>query len=388
MNTLSDIITGLQNRLFRSVVTNRLVYNTCWEDPRIDRELMRFGSESRLAMLTSAGCNALDYLLDGTAHLDCVDINPAQNALLELKKALFRNGNYELLWDFFGEGSKKGAEYVYRKQLREYLPDEAARYWDKKIGYFSPDLSSPGIYFRGTSGMVARLVNRRIRRKELYPQVLNMLNAQSLEEQAYYFREIEPQLWGPFSKWLVRQAPSLTLLGVPASQRRMIRERYRDGVLDFIRQSLRKVFTELPLNDNYFWRVYLTGSYSRNCCPNYLREENFSLIRNRIDAIDTHTTNLSDFLERQSETYTHFVLLDHQDWMANVRPDLLAEEWNRILAKSRSGTKILFRSAGASIDFLPGFVFDKVDFQAAKTEALHPRDRVGTYESTHLGIVQ
>ena len=33
------------------------------------------------------------------------------------------------------------------------------------------------------------------------------------------------------------------------------------------------MMTELPIGDNYFWRIYITGSYTLHCCPNYLRRE-------------------------------------------------------------------------------------------------------------------
>jgi S-adenosylmethionine:diacylglycerol 3-amino-3-carboxypropyl transferase len=35
------------------------------EDPAIDNEVLNIRSEDRLVMITSAGCNALDYLLKG-----------------------------------------------------------------------------------------------------------------------------------------------------------------------------------------------------------------------------------------------------------------------------------------------------------------------------------
>ncbi len=72
----------INERVFKQVHANSLVYNTCWEDPRCDRELLRLDNDSRVVMLTSAGCNALDYLLDNPASVDCVDLNPRQNALL------------------------------------------------------------------------------------------------------------------------------------------------------------------------------------------------------------------------------------------------------------------------------------------------------------------
>ncbi|NGP88923.1 DUF3419 family protein [Fodinibius halophilus] len=388
MQKLSNIVTHLQNRLFESVISSNLIYNTCWEDPRVDRQLLDISPESRMVMLTSAGCNALDYLLDAPSQIHCVDINPAQNALLELKKAFFKNNNYPLLWDFFGTGSKDGAELIYHQQIQKLLPAKHRRYWDKNINYFTPTSAFPSFYFRGTSGNVARLIHNHIQRKGLYPKVLKMLNAQSLEEQAYYFEEIEPQLWSTFSKWLVRRNATMTMLGVPATQRDMIEREYQGGILDFIRQSLHHIFTKLPLQDNYFWRVYLTGSYSTDCCPNYLLERNFAQLRTHINSIETHTTSLSQFLEQNPGPYSHFILLDHQDWMANAQPQLLKEEWKRILDKAQSGAKILFRSAGPSLHFLPDFVYESVEFYPEQTKSLHSRDRVGTYESTHLGVVQ
>jgi DNA-binding NarL/FixJ family response regulator len=55
--------------VFHHVHGGQLIYNACWEDPRIDRELMRLNAKSRVVMITSAGCNALDYLLDGPAEI-------------------------------------------------------------------------------------------------------------------------------------------------------------------------------------------------------------------------------------------------------------------------------------------------------------------------------
>lgn len=388
MKKLTNIVENLQERLFNSVVSNNLVYNTCWEDPRLDRQLLQLEDQSEVMMLTSAGCNALDYLLDEPQNIHCVDVNPAQNALLELKKSLFKNGNFSLLWDLFGNGQKEAAGIIYHQNIRPLLPPSSQQYWDNHISYFVPSTTEPSFYFNGTSGKVALMMFNRIQRKGLYPKILKLLDAQSLKEQTYYFYEIEPQIWNGFHKWLVDRHAVMSMLGIPAPQRKIITEKYDGGMFAFIQQSLRHVFTKLPTRDNYFWRVYLTGSYTPDCCPNYLLEENFKLLRQQQHKIKTHTTTLLEFLKRHPRTYSHFVLLDHQDWMASSKCELLAEEWRHILDNSRSGTRILFRSAGASTDFLPSFVKDRLTFQPELTSKLHPKDRVGTYESTHLGIVQ
>ena len=388
MKKLSNIVETLQDRLFSSVISNNLIYNTCWEDPRIDRKLLGLDSDSNLVMLTSAGCNALDYLLDNPKSIHCVDANPAQNALLELKRSIFLNQNYDLLWDFFGNGRKCGADLIYHNKLRLHLSHTAQKYWDAHIGNFTPSTNQPSFYFSGTSGKVALMVYNRLQRKGLTSQVQRLLNAQTLDEQQYYFEEIEPQLWNLFSKWLIRQHATMSLLGVPSTQQQMIKDKYEHGLLHFIRESLAHVFTKLPISDNYFWRVYMTGSYVKHCCPNYLREEYFGTLTNRVERISTYTSTLLDFLKKHPGEYTHFVLLDHQDWIADAKPNLLAQEWKYILKNASSGARILFRSAGATLNFLPDFVFDYVDFQPKQTEKMHQKDRVGTYESTHLGIVE
>ena len=388
MKLLSKISKTLQQRLFSAITENNLVYNTSWEDPRIDRQLLNLDSNSNVLMLTGAGCNALDYLLDDVQNIDAVDINPAQNALLELKKAFFHNNSYSLLWDFLGAAQTNNPKQVYTEYLRPYISSAAKKYWDTHINKFVRKNDNGGFYYSGTTGKVAQVINWQIQQKGLANSIQKLLQSKSLEEQSYYFDEIEPQLWNPFAKWLVRRHSSMSLLGVPASQREMIAQHYEHGMEEFIRQSLRHVFTKLSISDNYFWRVYLTGCYIPSCCPNYLQESNFSTLSRKVNRITTYTSSLLQFLRQQSKTYSHFVLLDHQDWMAYVQPRELAQEWRQILQHAQPGTRILFRSAGNNLNFLPGFVWDNVAFETEHSQKLHQQDRVGTYESTHLAVVQ
>jgi len=46
---------------FNCIYGHNLVYNTCWEDPRLDRVALNLGAEDTLLVITSAGCNTLDY---------------------------------------------------------------------------------------------------------------------------------------------------------------------------------------------------------------------------------------------------------------------------------------------------------------------------------------
>ncbi len=52
-----------QGRVFQFVHQHNLVYNTCWEDPRLDRTALELSPSDRVMVITSAGCNPLDYVL-------------------------------------------------------------------------------------------------------------------------------------------------------------------------------------------------------------------------------------------------------------------------------------------------------------------------------------
>ena len=70
---------------------NKLLYAQVREDPEVDLEALSIGPEDTLFAVTSGGCTALRLLAEGPKELTCVDFNPAQNYLLELKLAAIRS---------------------------------------------------------------------------------------------------------------------------------------------------------------------------------------------------------------------------------------------------------------------------------------------------------
>ena len=386
-HSLGRVARQSHDLLFKTIHSNTLIYNACWEDPRLDRELLALDSNSQVVMLTSAGCNALDYLLDSPAAIHTVDVNPRQNALLQLKLTLLRHGKFDDLFWLFGRGAHPTITSLY-PQLAHHLPDFARTFWDKQWRYFDGSGPRPSFYYRGASGMAAWLFSRYLLqvKRSLSEGLLELLECQSLREQRATFAKIEPALWDQLTRWFVQQPLLMSLLGVPRTQIQLM-ERTDGSIQRYVDRCLRHVLTEIPIRDNYFWRVYLTGSYSPTCCPNYVKAEHFMPLQQAVERIFTHTATLSDFLLLHPGKYSHFVLLDHQDWLAHHAPEALAKEWRLILANSQPGAKILLRSASQQPDFLPTDVRAHLRFFPERTEALHPLDRVGTYASVHLAEV-
>lgn len=375
--------------LFNQIHQRSLVYNTCWEDPRCDRQLLDLQRDSKVVMITSAGCNALDYLLDSPSKIECVDMNPRQNALLEIKMSSMNCGNYYEHFALFGKGKSHFAKDYYTESLRGKLPQFAQNYWDSNISFFSGKGIRKSFYFYGSSGLIAWLFNKYLKtNRKLFANIEQLLNAKTIDEQRFIYEGIEPMLINNAIKWLLNRHLTMCMLGVPKSQQDLFIKKYENGAAGFIQDCLKKVFMEIPIQDNYFWRVYIDGVYSIDCCPNYLKKENYEVIAKQTHKIQTHTHTLSSFLQQNPGEYSHYVLLDHQDWLANYHLAALEEEWKLILRNSQQGTKILLRSAGEKIDFVPDFVKRNVCFESTKTINIHREDRVGTYGSVHLGVVK
>jgi S-adenosylmethionine-diacylglycerol 3-amino-3-carboxypropyl transferase len=384
------IQTRFKNRIFHKVHLGNLVYNTCWEDPRCDRELLNLSTDSRIVMLTSAGCNALDYLLDNPYEIHCVDMNPRQNALLDLKLALLQQPDFSLLFDFFGHGRSREAKARFDSDIRPLLTQPSTiQFWERHVHrYFSGRDMRNRFYWHGSSGAVAWMFQQWLRFNPGTSRLIQqILSAPDLATQARIYSAIEPRILGGFMRWALRQHLLQSMLGVPVSQQKLAALHFSNGMVGYIQSCLRRVFVETPIADNYFWQLYLRGHYTEQCCPNYLKQEHFDTLQQRVDRVHTYTTTVSQFLKDHPGKYTHFILLDHQDWMAAHDRAALDEEWQLILRNSAPGAKYLLRSAAPDRDFLPTWLKDYIEFDDHAVQQADSLDRVGTYASTHLGTL-
>ena len=386
------IFDWLSRRIFNTVHRNNLVYNTCWEDPRLDRVALDIGADDNILVITSAGCNALDYALTSPNHVYAVDMNPRQNALLELKKSGIRNLDHDTFFKLFGEGRLAGVKEVYKNKLRPDLDEWSQGFWDKKIKWF--DNRRKSFYFRGTSGSVARMLKVYTDKViKVRPHLDDILNADSVETQReIYETKLKKKFWSGLVKFTLNRESTMSMLGVPKAQIRQIESTYPGGLIEFIQECMESVFARLPMKDNYFWRVYMNGSYTRECCPEYLKEENFARLKDGlVERISTHTDSVQAFLEKHDGNISRFVLLDHMDWLSDRFFPLLESEWQAIVNRAAKNTRIIWRSGGMRTDFIRqvqvnhGGKMQSVDellrYHEELADELHPKDRVHTYGS-------
>jgi S-adenosylmethionine-diacylglycerol 3-amino-3-carboxypropyl transferase len=391
--------TQMSRAFFRLCHGHHLVYNACWEDPRLDRVAMKLKPGDHVLVITSAGCNALEYALDEPDRIDTVDVNPRQNALLELKLAAIRRLEYEQFFDLFGRGRLPEWPVLYKK-LRGDLSPSALKYWDRKGKFFHGGGRS-SFYFRGSAGTFAWGMNGYIDRvAKMRGDIEELLAADSLDEQReIYFAKVKPVFWGPLIRWTLRRDAAWSLLGVPRAQRSQLEKYYPGGIVQFVEDRLDEVFTRMPLNDNYFWRVYMTGRYTPECCPAYLQRHNFERLKSGlVDRIHVHTKSVLEFLNTNTKPLTHLVLLDHMDWLAERHHDILQEQWQAIVDRSVDGARILWRSAALQVEFVDPIEIqlggrthrlgDVLEYHTELAERLHVQDRVNTYGSFYIADIR
>jgi S-adenosylmethionine-diacylglycerol 3-amino-3-carboxypropyl transferase len=187
------------------------------------------------------------------------------------------------------------------------------------------------------------------------------------------------------------------MLGVPHPQRKEVLEQHQRGVAGFVRDSVEYVLRQLPVWTNYFWSVYVRGRYTETCCPEYLKRDNFAVLKAGLaDRIQLHTSTVTEFLQATDERISKLVLLDHMDWMSSYYPEALAEEWSFIFRRATPDARIIFRSAHAAPAYLERLELgaertrlrDRLVFHPALAAELQRMDRVHTYAGFHVADIR
>lgn len=393
-NTLTNRV---NERVFNALYASSLIYNTCWEDPAVDRQALQLGADDTVLVITSAGCNTLDYALAGPRRIHAVDANPRQTALLELKLAGIRRLEFADFFMLFGEGRHPQFNELYRDLLRAELSPFAQQFWDGAGAWFCRRNPRNTFYFHSLSGRVAFLFRHYVDlQPKLRSAVDELVDAKSLDEQcAIYDSRIAPRMWGRGMNWALSRQITMSMLGVPAPQHEEVRRQHAGGVPGFVREAIEYVFRCLPLWTNYFWRVYVRGAYTRDCCPEYLKPQNFLALKNGLaDRISHHTCTVTDLLRNVQPRVSKFVLLDHMDWLGSFRPQALREEWAALLECATPGARVIFRSAHAQPAYLraltvPGagrgrHLDELLTFHPELAARLTRDDRVHTYAGFHI----
>jgi S-adenosylmethionine-diacylglycerol 3-amino-3-carboxypropyl transferase len=387
---------GVSERVF-TFWFNSFVYNQIWEDPRVDLKALALTSESRVLTISSGGCNVLNYLIHRPEHIQAVDLNRSHLCLLKLKLAAIKYlPSYEDFFLFFGCADDELNRYNYFAYLAEHLDTAARNFWEKghwlrrllfgpRIKYFTKNF-----YDYAKMGHFIRFLHVIARAGKADPS--RLLSASSRAEQEQIF---EKNIAPFFDNWFVRATGNMPMvlysLGIPPQQFSAMETETGGGLVAMYRERVKRLACDFPIAENYFgWQAF-GRSYDRaaRCAmPEYLKEENFQILRDNLDRVSVSNTTLLEYMQSQAAgSLDRFVLLDSQDWM---KPEQIVELWREIARVGRPGSRIVFRTAATDSPVetaLPPELRSRFDYKQALSRALLREDRSAIYGGFHLYVM-
>lgn len=377
------------------------VYNQIWEDPRVDIEALELQGDSRILTISSGGCNALNYLIHNPQSVTAVDLNRHHIYLLNLKLAALRHlPTHEKFFAFFGVGRGENTGTDYQKYIAKNLDNDTRNFWESntllggvvygdRITFFR----DAGLYDHSRNGYFLRFFHWLARR--LGCKVDEVLKAKTLGEQAeLYSKHIDPFFDNFLIKLIGKLPVTLFGLGIPPQQYDELKRDLSGDrtVIDIYRDRVRRLACDFPIDENYFaWQAFARkyDTEDRRAIPEYLKEENFGTLRANADRLETKVGSATDEIRNNPKaTFNRFVFLDAQDWMD---ADSIIELWSAIAEKAESGSRIIFRTAGASSPVethLPEELRTRFVYEKELSENLFKQDRSSIYGGFHLYVLK
>jgi S-adenosylmethionine-diacylglycerol 3-amino-3-carboxypropyl transferase len=380
-------IQGVQQRLF-SAWFNSFIYNQIWEDPQVDIEALQLNTQSRVLTIASGGCNILSYLTANPARIIAIDLNPYHMSLTRLKLAAIEHlPTHEMLYDFFGTAQHSENQTRYETYIRPHINSELDQFWYSRNwrGKRRLDFFEKGFYRYTRFGYFVRLLHFLGHRAGCQPE--KILEAKTLAEQETLFDKYIAPVFDTFlMKTLARLPYSVFSLGIPPQQYRAMK---RDGnLIEQYLERIKRLACQFPIQNNYFaWQAF-SMSYdhdNRQAIPDYLQEQNFEPLRERLSRVETHITTLTHYLEDQADnTLDRFVFLDSLDWM---RDAALEQLWQQVARVAKPGSRIIFRTAAADSPIetaLSPELRERFVYEEQTSKQLFQQDRSAIYGGFHL----
>jgi S-adenosylmethionine-diacylglycerol 3-amino-3-carboxypropyl transferase len=379
---------GVLQKLF-AVWFDAFVYNQIWEDPRVDLQALKLDENSRVLTISSGGCNALNYLLENPQSVTAVDLNRHHIFLLNLKIAALKFlPTYEDFFAFFGFGKSEKTDEIYEKFIAPNLDDATKTFWNKKIKIFN----NGGLYEHSRNGYFLRFFHRFSRLLGCKPD--EVLKAKTPAEQAeLYEKYIAPFFDSFVIKTIGKMPVTMFGLGIPPQQYDELKKDLADGgsIIDVYKERTKRLAVGFPIADNYFaWQAFARkyDTESRQAVPEYLKAENYETLKRNAGKIRAKIGSVTEEIKNQPHnTFNRFVFLDAQDWM---NAEMMTELWSAIAEKGKSGSRIIFRTAGVTSPIetnLPPDLREKFVYEKDLSKELFKQDRASIYGGFHLYIL-
>ncbi|MBC2838995.1 DUF3419 family protein [Robiginitalea sp. SC105] len=323
------------NKNKEQVQLSKLVFTQSWEDPLCDHRALEIRKGDTVVAITSGGCNILGFLLFDPGKIFCLDINPAQSYLLELKIAAMRVLTFDEFQCFSGLTSGFDRMTLFAKVVEQLGPG-ATSFWASRTA-----IIENGFIMQGRYDRFVKFAGRVLKVLQGKDRINRLMEKKSEGEQHKFYDEV-------WDTWQYRAIYKLLFNKHVLARKGLSADYFHfdDGSASFAESFYRRArnaFRNLPIEGNYFLSLYVTGSYADpHQVPDYLKQEYFEIIRSRLDRLNILTTDAQSWLDNQGmEQIDCFALSNICELMSEDETNRLFEAVGRI-ASHRA--RVIFRN--------------------------------------------
>ena len=368
INKLNKYIkNGIEN-----IIKNNYIYNLSWEDPKIDIDIYGHFKDKNICMITTGGDNALDYLIEEPNSINTFDLNCHQNYLLEMKIACIKSLEHNECFEVIGNNNYK----IFLENwhiIKQNMSPESQIWWSNNKTIMKNFIYSGSVkyayYFLNIMLIIFGI-------KNIFYEISQN---PGIENQKILYHKYEKKILmcqkisNIFEPFLIK------FIGVPEEQYNLYKNK------NFSNELFKYLLYHTDLyNDNYFYHGYFYGKFTKECCPRYLKNEYYDIVKNNLNKINIHTKKLCDIEACNSpkEKFDIIILLDHLDWLDNSS---IRYELSQLQQYSKKSCKYCWRSFSEKQHLY--FLNNQEFIHSSILNRNNPNkycDRVGSYNSIHV----
>lgn len=309
-------------------------YSSSTEDSSAELLALQLCEQDEVLCITGSGARPLDLLTAAPVKISSIDFCAEQNHLLRLKMEAFRQLSYTEMCGFLGIQEPMQAATL-RLQMFETLaaklPAATSQFWRQHLNYIRR-----GVLYCGTWERLLRVLSFTtwLRRS----RVKGLLACESLDAQRDYWEKH----WTGWQFKTYLQLLSTRFLWTSIVREPGARLIPKDfNVAGYLHDCLTRMASHSLLRSNPYANLLFYGKYTSHCkLPQHLREENFDLVRARLDQVSVIDGDLDAYLRHHQSHFDAFSLSD----FASYAPEETYEAvWDSVAQAARPGARFCER---------------------------------------------
>jgi S-adenosylmethionine-diacylglycerol 3-amino-3-carboxypropyl transferase len=271
---------------FYNVALDRIRYSLVWEDSATLYAGLQLQPSDKVLVITSAGCNVLNALLQKPAQVTAIDLNPIQNKLLLLKKYLILNFEYSVFRGLLGLDGSETVGETWQK-VAPALPDSLKAYWEPFFQNHPEGLLSAGKLESYLTSFYHTLD------KEQQDQLQKLLTFETVPDQIEYFLNtlhrsgFRPQFITYFDEANLSKG----------RDPKLFKYALESGGEAFYNRLVKQL-SETLVKDNFFFHFFFFGAKDlpENILPPCYQEQHYQTLKEQLPNLQIETGEAIDYL--------------------------------------------------------------------------------------------